>query len=159
MAGGYGVRTETDYKIRYPELQILQDLPEGTLLDGELVMLGQGPPGLPGILRRHGLTKPTGIQQRSQLCPVTYIVFDLLYFKHRSLCGRPLLECRQTLSVVLAEHAHPRLAFSQAIAGSGKDLFVAAVAQGHEGIMAKHRDSRYLPGQRSAAWRKIKPRR
>src|ERR1019366_8201378 len=28
---------------------------------------------------------------------------------------------------------------------------------GHEGVMAKHQTSRYLPGRRSAAWKKIKP--
>src|SRR5205823_1037790 len=32
------------------------------------------------------------------------------------------------------------------------------VAQRHEGVMAKHVQGRYRPGQRSAAWRKIKPR-
>src|ERR1035438_9379169 len=31
------------------------------------------------------------------------------------------------------------------------------VADGHEGVMAKHQTSRYLPGRRSAAWKKIKP--
>jgi len=31
------------------------------------------------------------------------------------------------------------------------------VAQGQEGMMAKHLASRYRPGRRSAAWRKIKP--
>jgi bifunctional non-homologous end joining protein LigD len=33
------------------------------------------------------------------------------------------------------------------------------VAQGQEGIMAKHLSSSYLPGHRSASWRKIKPAR
>jgi ATP-dependent DNA ligase len=31
------------------------------------------------------------------------------------------------------------------------------VAEGHKGVMAKHQASRYLPGQRSPSWRKIKP--
>jgi ATP-dependent DNA ligase len=31
------------------------------------------------------------------------------------------------------------------------------MAEGHEGVMAKHQASRYLPGQRSPSWRKIKP--
>jgi hypothetical protein len=35
----------------------------------------------------------------------------------------------------------------------------AALAQGHEGVMAKHLASSYRPGKRAAAWRKIKPRR
>ena len=41
--------------------------------------------------------------------------------------------------------------------GAGREFFTAAVAQGQEGIMAKHLASRYLPGRRSSAWRKIKP--
>jgi bifunctional non-homologous end joining protein LigD len=32
------------------------------------------------------------------------------------------------------------------------------VARGHEGVMAKNLASRYPPGQRSPAWKKIKPR-
>jgi ATP-dependent DNA ligase len=36
-------------------------------------------------------------------------------------------------------------------------LFEEAVRQGQEGIMAKHLASRYQPGKRSSAWRKIKP--
>jgi bifunctional non-homologous end joining protein LigD len=43
--------------------------------------------------------------------------------------------------------------------GHGQELFDAAAATGLEGVMAKRLDSRYLPGQRSAAWRKVKVRR
>ena len=37
------------------------------------------------------------------------------------------------------------------------ELFAKVVAAGHEGVMAKKHDSRYLAGQRSSSWRKIKP--
>jgi ATP-dependent DNA ligase len=47
--------------------------------------------------------------------------------------------------------------FSEAVVGQGIALYAAAVAQGHEGILAKHLASTYRPGRRSAAWRKIKP--
>ena len=49
--------------------------------------------------------------------------------------------------------------FSQGVVGQGRALFAAALAQCHEGVVAKHLASAYQPGRRSAAWRKIKPRR
>lgn len=49
------------------------------------------------------------------------------------------------------------MVFSAGIVGAGKAFFAAAVAQGHEGVVAKQLASPYRPGFRSAAWRKIKP--
>jgi len=40
---------------------------------------------------------------------------------------------------------------------AGKEFFAETIAQGHEGVVAKHVSGRYRPGQRSAGWRKIKP--
>jgi bifunctional non-homologous end joining protein LigD len=40
---------------------------------------------------------------------------------------------------------------------AGKEFFAETIAQGHEGVVAKHTSGRYRPGQRSAGWRKIKP--
>ena len=51
----------------------------------------------------------------------------------------------------------PRVAFSEGLVGSGRALFDEAVRQGQEGVMAKHLRSRYRPGRRSSAWKKIKP--
>ena len=56
-------RQRTDYTVRYPELDVLQHLPAGTLVDGELVALdADGRPDLPRLLRRHGLTDPWRIR-------------------------------------------------------------------------------------------------
>jgi DNA ligase-1 len=52
----------------------------------------------------------------------------------------------------------PALEFSPAVLGAGTALYQAALEAGHEGIVAKRLTSVYLPGKRSAAWRKIKPR-
>ena len=51
----------------------------------------------------------------------------------------------------------PTLVFSEGLVSAGQDFFDWVVALGHEGIMAKHLASRYQPGKRSSAWRKIKP--
>jgi ATP-dependent DNA ligase len=37
-----------------------------------------------------------------------------------------------------------------------KDLIAAVKAQGFEGLVAKRRDSKYEPGLRSGAWRKMR---
>ena len=58
---------------------------------------------------------------------------------------------------MLAKVPEPVLEFSAGVVGGGKDFFARVVAQGHEGVMAKDLASRYSPGKRSSAWRKIKP--
>ena len=48
--------------------------------------------------------------------------------------------------------------FSDAIEGRGIEFFRAARERGLEGIMAKRKGSRYLPGRWSENWLKIKAR-
>jgi bifunctional non-homologous end joining protein LigD len=43
-----------------------------------------------------------------------------------------------------------------AISDYGIELFAMAVELGLEGLVAKRKDSIYLPGERTTAWRKIK---
>ena len=58
---------------------------------------------------------------------------------------------------LLESQPQPGVVFSDGVVGPGKAFFAALVAQGLEGMMAKHLASRYRPGRRSAAWLKIKP--
>jgi DNA ligase D-like protein (predicted ligase) len=150
-------RQLADYGYRYPELEVLRCLPSGTVVDGELVVLQDGRPDLNAMLRRHQLVNPTRIRHASSRSPVRYMLFDILYHQGRPLLHEPLYRRRRVLVDVLTQIAAPELLFSEACAGLGRDFFAQVVAQGHEGIMAKHQTSRYLPGQRSSAWRKIKP--
>ena len=109
------------------------------------------------LMRRHQLVSPRKIQEAARFLPATYIVFDLLYAGGQPLLGRPLAERRGKLEDLVARQNDPRLVFSAGVVGGGKAYFRNAVEQGHEGVMAKHLSSRYLPGQRGQAWRKIKP--
>jgi bifunctional non-homologous end joining protein LigD len=152
-------RQRASYDGRYPELEVLRRLPAGTVVDGELVVFQDGRPDLHAILRRHQLVHRTRIKHASAQTPVHYLLFDILYHRGRSLLHEPWQRRRAVLADLLAAIDVPQLVFSAALAGRGQDILARVVAQGHEGIMAKHRSSRYLPGQRSAAWRKIKPAR
>ena len=153
-------RDGADYSARYPELAVLGRLPAGTVLDGELVRWGpEGLPNLGAILKRHHLTHPARIERASQSQPVCYVVFDLLYLRGRSLLGDPLQRRREALQELLYRLQERYVVFSEGVVGAGRAFFDAVVAQGQEGMMAKHRASRYRPGRRSSAWRKIKPAR
>jgi bifunctional non-homologous end joining protein LigD len=157
--GGWDLwgRERADYRLRYPELKMLAQLPQGTILDGELILAPDRLPDLDALLARHQLTHPGTIQRGSQDQPVTYMVFDLLAHQGRSLLGQPLLLRRQLAQELLERCHEPRLQFSEGIVGPGRLFFEQAVRQGQEGVMAKHLASRYLPGKRSTCWLKIKP--
>ena len=138
---------------------MLRRLPAGTLVDGELVVCAaDGRPDLPRLLRRHGLTDPWRIRHAQQWCPVRYVLFDVLYHAGRCLLHEPLVRRRDVLAELCQRLDATEVRFSAGVIGDGKAFYEAAVARGHEGIMAKHLASSYRPGRRASAWRKIKPR-
>jgi bifunctional non-homologous end joining protein LigD len=85
-----------------------------------------------------------------------YEVFDLLHLDGRSLLDEPLEERRRLLASAL--RPDPRVRLSDHVEADGLAFFEAAKVRGLEGIMAKDRRSRYLPGGRTMAWQKIKIR-
>jgi ATP-dependent DNA ligase len=89
---------------------------------------------------------------------VRYVLFDLLYDAGRCLVREPLARRREVLAETCQRLAAVDVWFSEGVVGQGKALYAAALAQGHEGVLAKHLASTYRPGRRSRAWRKIKPR-
>jgi bifunctional non-homologous end joining protein LigD len=152
-------RERADYTARYPELDVLRRLPAGTLVDGELVAFdADGRPDLLRLLRRHGLANPWRIRQARYWCPVRYVLFDLLHHQGRCLLTEPLMRRREVLAELCWQIDVAELLFSEAVVGHGKALYAAALARGHEGVVAKQLASTYRPGRRSVGWRKIKPR-
>jgi ATP-dependent DNA ligase len=155
--GAFWGRELADYTPRYPELDVLQRLPAGTVLDGELVLLRSGRADLQELMRRHQLAGARKIQEASRRLPATYVVFDLVYHGGRPLWGRPLVERRELLAELLDQHPDHGLVLSDGVAGSGRTFFDKVVQQGHEGVMAKHLKSRYLPGRRVQAGARSNP--
>lgn len=149
-------RRRSDLAPRYPELQFLRGLPAGTVLDGELVVLGEdGRPDFPAILARENGT-PARAGDASRHRPVVFIAFDLLYEHARSLLTEPLRERRQRLERLIAAAGSGRLSLSEGIVGQGTAMFEAIRQRALEGMVAKDLASPYRPGERGPAWRKIK---
>lgn len=149
-------RRRRDLAGRYPELAFLSRLPDGTVLDGELVVLrADGTPDFRAMLGRENATGDrvaAGARQR----PAVYVVFDLLYADGVSLLAAPLHERRGRLERLVAAAGQARLLLSEGVVGAGKALFEAVRARGLEGIVGKRLDSPYLAGERTDAWQKMK---
>jgi bifunctional non-homologous end joining protein LigD len=150
-------RELTDYTGRYPEMDALRKLPEGTVVDGELVVLRDGRADLDAVLRRHQMTGRFQTKLASRQDPAVYVAFDLLFHRGRSLISEPLVRRREILADTLGQVDPCRVVLSDGIVGAGTAWFEQVVRQGHEGVMAKHLAGHYLPGKRSSSWRKIKP--
>jgi ATP-dependent DNA ligase len=94
------------------------------------------------------------IDYLSHAMPVSYIVFDILYAKGKSVMSLPLRERKAILQEVLEESDIVSIADS--FPEKGEDYFQAALKMGIEGVVAKRLDSQYRPGIRSQDWIKIK---
>lgn len=155
---GYRLRNrqQRDVLPNYPELEFLAKLPQGVVLDGELVLLEEGRPSFRGLMGRQHVRDPRRIASMARSNPVCYVVFDLLYRGFEPILEEPLVERRKRLQQVVEELREERLMFSDGVVGNGKSFFAEMRQRDFEGIVAKRLDSRYLPGQRTNAWTKIK---
>ncbi|MBE0535650.1 MAG: hypothetical protein IH624_08265 [Phycisphaerae bacterium] len=141
---------------RYPELAVLRNLPAGTLVDGEIVVLQGGKPSFERLQQREHVQEPVKIAILSQRLPATLMAFDLLYDHGEKITGQPLMERRRRLVELIRGLQSPHVLHSDTIAEHGIALFTEVVKMGMEGIMAKRIDSPYLVGKRSDHWLKIK---
>ena len=124
---------------------------EEAIVDGEVVALDeQGRPDF-SLLQERITAGRTG-----RPVPLVFQAFDLLHLDGRSLLDVPLEQRKKLLELVIKPTA--RVQVAPAIDTEGVAFFEAARAQRLEGIVAKHKRSRYEPGRRSSAWLKIKAR-
>ncbi|MDP9281784.1 MAG: DNA ligase [Chloroflexota bacterium] len=129
-----------------PELAQLP-VPEGAVLDGEIVVCdSRGRPSYDLLTGRLG---PKAAKRGRG--PV-FVAFDLLYEGHRPLLGRPLEERRRRL-IALGIHSRT-MAVPEHLDEDGEPFLDVVAEYGLEGIVAKRRDSPYIPGTRSGDWLK-----
>ena len=152
-------RSGREISERYPEMRALGRAlgAHELLLDGELVALdGAGRPSFELLQRRMHVTREAAIRRLAREQPVTYMAFDLLHLDGRSLLELSYAERRAALDGLALEG--PAWRTPRAYGGGGAKLLAATREQGLEGIVAKRLDSRYEPGARSGAWRKLRNR-
>jgi len=129
-------------------VEALADLPEGTVVDGEVVAIDDS--GRPNFNLLQNV--------RAEAARIQYYVFDLLCWKDRDLTRLPLIERRMLLNALLVVN-DKRIRIADYVEAAPRDLLAAVREQGLEGIVGKQKDSHYQPGKRSGAWIKYRVNR
>lgn len=86
--------------------------------------------------------------------PLAVALFDLLRIDDEVLLDAPAIERWARLDAIAGPLVVPRLVTDDGAAAAG--FYAAALAAGHEGVVAKALDAPYAAGTRGAAWLKIK---
>ncbi|MFO7257934.1 MAG: non-homologous end-joining DNA ligase [Bacteroidota bacterium] len=149
-------RNQNDITDRFPELLAADKAFRATcaVFDCEIVSLDtQGKPVFKKVINRLMTTGESTIAKLSKSNPVNCYIFDCLYLDGRPLVNEPLMKRREWMKDAVRSDSPYRVS---EVVEDGQALFEAAKAHRLEGIMAKLRDSKYLPGKRSSAWLKIK---
>jgi DNA ligase-1 len=140
-----------------PEIvEVVRALPaRALLLDGEAIALRRdgSPEPFQTTMRRFGRRLDVE-RQRAEL-PLSAFFFDVLHVDGEDLIDRPAQERFAALAERVREDLRvPRLVTDDAAAA--RAFLEAALARGHEGIMAKSPDAPYEAGRRGAGWLKVK---
>lgn len=132
----------------YPVYEALKKWAIPAVVDGEIV-----------VVNKKGISDFGTLQnwQSEADGELAYYVFDLLWYQGHDLKELPLTR-RKALLASLAP-TQPVIRLSEAFDVSPAQFLETAKNKGLEGIMAKRADSRYVPGDRSRDWLKIKTTR
>jgi DNA ligase-1 len=150
-------RSLNDVTVAVPEIvESVRGLSEHTLvLDGEAIAFDtQGRPHpFQVTMRRFG--RKLNVEALRGELPMRAFFFDCLRIGQQSVADLPARERLAALArAVPAQMLVPRLVTSSEAAASA--FYEAALAAGHEGVMAKSLDTPYEAGNRGAGWLKIK---
>ena len=153
-------RNGNDVTKTYPELTDRRCWPEQPFVaDGEIIAVG--PSGRPdfGLLQgRMKLIRAADVAKAQKAIPVRLMLFDLLYDGGTDLRRLPLSKRRQRLEQFFRPSDCP-VELSTVLDDPVQHIMDSAQELGLEGVMAKRTDSRYVSGQRTRTWIKLKTER
>jgi DNA ligase 1 len=140
-----------------PEIvEKVRALPARTLvLDGEAIAFdtAERPHPFQVTMRRFG--RKLNVEESRARLPIRAFYFDCLHFDDQSIEDQPTGVRVDTLTkAVPPAQLVPRL-ITQSVSAA-REFYEAALAAGHEGLMAKSLDTAYEAGNRGAGWLKIK---
>jgi bifunctional non-homologous end joining protein LigD len=113
------------------------------VLDGEVCALDE-----------QGRATFSAMQQGKSGTRYVFVAFDVLEVDGAPVTDLPLTARRERL-LKLLDRRNQTVQFSESF-DDGDALYRVAQDQGFEGIVSKHRDSKYEPGRRTRSWLKIK---
>lgn len=131
-------------------------IPDGIMLDGEIIVCdSRGRPSYELLADRFLHDRPPlpgAAKTRDRRRGPLFVAFDLLYDDGRPLLTRPLTQRRARLLELGLPG--PVVFVPEHLDGDGEPFFDVVAEYGLEGMIAKRRDSRYVPGTRTSDWLK-----
>jgi DNA ligase-1 len=150
-------RALNDIGAAIPEIvEMAQALPSRDLvLDGEAIAFDPRGRPLPFQISMRRFGRKLDVDAMRVELPMRACFFDCLRSDGETLTERPTLERYEALAAAVpASLRVPRIVTSSA--SEAQAFYDAALAAGHEGVMAKSLDAPYEAGNRGAGWFKIK---
>jgi DNA ligase 1 len=152
---------------KFPEYQPLRDLlPEGTVLDGEIICLSPSTTDandfipLPFAMLQTRIGRKNLTRKQLVEAPVGFIAYDLLEFGGKDFREHPQWERRKILEKLVAGIHLPLLRISPLIPFDHWDELTAirpkARELGSEGLMLKRKQAIYQTGRKRGDWWKWK---
>ncbi len=145
---------------QFPELaEDLARLPDGTVLDGEVVAWGDGEPRPFNDLQKRLGRKKVG-EKVLRETPTHFLAYDLLEAEGEDKRELPLEERRGRLEQLIRDTPLERVTLTESLEAETLEGLEALRAEardaGAEGLMLKRLDSPYLVGRRKGLWWKHK---
>jgi len=136
--------------------EVKRSVKEGVILDGEVIAVKDGKPmPFQHVLRR--FRRKHEVSKMAEKIPLIVYFYDIIY-DGESVIDLPLAERRKRL--ISAVNRNEILKIAEQIVTRDPDeisrIFNSAIEAGHEGVMLKNLDSRYIPGKRGKNWLKLK---
>jgi len=152
---GEGLMTD-----KFPEYHsLLNVLPDGLVLDGEIIPAIDGKP-LPFALLQTRIGRKNVTKKQLQESPICFFAYDLLEYEGVDWRDKPLIERRAKLEEIVKNIHHPTLLLSDVVQFSSWEeltqLRTESRNNGAEGFMLKRKSSIYGTGRRRGDWWKWK---
>jgi bifunctional non-homologous end joining protein LigD len=140
-------RSALDYTRKYPPVaKALKELGHDAVVDGEVVVFNeQGKPDFDALQTYNG-----------HQTPINYCVFDILWLDGYNLQNLPLTDRKAILQELIKDNEVLRFSASFE---DGEALYQQALDLDLEGIVAKRKDSTYIPNARDNNWLKTPTRK
>lgn len=151
-------RNGREKRAQFPEVAdalsaLARDAGRSLILDGEIVALVRGK-AAPFQALQSRMHRSADIDTMVKRAPAAIVLFDFLRDGRVDLTTIPLSERRRRLEALVGKGSKAvRMSESSS---SARAMLGRARRGGWEGVIAKRRESRYVPGARSRDWLKLK---
>ncbi len=145
---------------KFPELQeMAEKLPNGTVLDGEILPFQNGEP-LPFALLQTRIGRKNLTKNILKNAPVVFKAYDILELDMLDIRAIPLSQRYEKLQLIVENYSHPNLQLSEAQTFNNweelAEIRKKARSLKTEGFMLKKSDSVYDVGRKRGNWWKWK---